>query len=82
MKSSTSNKLTIYAGTAVLLAVFAIAAGVLAGAQFAVPIVILAALVLGFLMLNSVLARRADSRAGRVINGSVRSTCSSRAAVA
>jgi len=64
MKSSTSNKLTIYAGTAVLLAVFAIAAGVLAGAQFAVPIVILAALVLGFFMLNSLLARRSMDRHG------------------
>ena len=62
--NATSSKLTIYGGAAVLLAIFAIAAGVLAGAEFAIPIVILAALVLGFLMLNGLLARRSLARHG------------------
>jgi hypothetical protein len=64
MPSSSRNKLTIYAGTAALLAVLAIAAGVLAGSEFAVPIAILAVLVLGFLMLNDLLARRSLARHG------------------
>ena len=64
MKSPSSPKLTIYGVTAVLLGIFAVAAGVLAGAEFAIPIVILAALVLGFLMLNGVLARRSLARHG------------------
>lgn len=59
-----SSKLTIYGGTAALLAVFAIAAGVLAGAEFSVPVVILAALVLGFLVFNNLLARRSLARHG------------------
>ena len=59
-----SSKAMFYIATAILLAVFAIAAGVLAGAAFAVPIVILAALVLGFLALNNLLARRSLARHG------------------
>jgi hypothetical protein len=62
--NSTSSKLTIYGFAAVLLGIFAIAAGVLAGAEFAIPVVILVALVLGFLMLNGLLARRSLARHG------------------
>ena len=65
MKSpSSSSKLTIYGAASLLLSVFAVAAGVLAGAEFAIPIVILAVLVLGFLMLNGLLARRSLARHG------------------
>ena len=59
-----SSKLMIYGAAALLLGIFALAAGVLAGAEFAIPIVILAALVLGFLMLNGLLARRSLARHG------------------
>jgi hypothetical protein len=45
-----------------LLAIFAIAAGVLAGAAFAIPVAILAVLVLGFLSVNTLLARRTMQR--------------------
>jgi hypothetical protein len=58
MNSSFSSKLMIYAGTAALFAVFALAAGVLAGGEFVVPIAILAVLVLAFFMLNGLLARQ------------------------
>jgi hypothetical protein len=61
---SPSSKLTIYGAAALLLGLFAVAAGVLAGAEFAIPIAILAALVLGFLMLNGLLARRSVARHG------------------
>ena len=64
MNSSSSSKLTIYAGTGVLFAVFALAAGVLAGGEFVVPIAILATLVLGFFMLNALVARRTRARHG------------------
>ena len=62
--NSPSSKLTIYGAAALLLGVFAIAAGVLAAPEFAIPIVILAALVVGFLMLNGLLARRSLARHG------------------
>jgi len=52
----------ILTATAFLLTVFAIAAGMFAGAEFALPIALLAALVLGFLALNTLLARRAIQR--------------------
>ena len=59
-----SPNLTMYGGAAALLTIFAIAAGILAGAAFAIPIVILAVLVLGFLALNNLLARRSLARHG------------------
>jgi hypothetical protein len=52
----------IFTTTAILLAIFATAAGVLAGGEFAIPIAILAVLVLGFLALNTLLARRTMQR--------------------
>jgi hypothetical protein len=52
----------IFPATAALFAIFAIAAGVLAGAEYAIPIAVLAMLVLGFLGLNTMLARRTMQR--------------------
>jgi hypothetical protein len=54
--------LLLYAATAGLLAVFAITAAAFLGAQYAIPIVILAALILGFFALNDLTARRALQR--------------------
>ena len=64
MPFSSSKKLIIYAGAAALLVVLALAAGVLAGSEFVIPIAILAVLVLGFLTLNDLLARRSLARHG------------------
>ena len=58
--SSSRPGLLIYGGAAGLLVVFALAAGLLAGAEFAIPVVILGVLVVGFLMLNGLLARRSN----------------------
>lgn len=60
--STRPAKLLLYAATAGLLAVFAITAAAFLGAQYAIPIVILAALVLGFFALNDLAARRALQR--------------------
>jgi hypothetical protein len=54
--------LLLYAAAAALLAIFAVAAGVLSEPQFALPIVILAVLVLGFLAVNQLLARSVMKR--------------------
>ena len=54
--------LLLYAAAAALLAIFAIAAGVLSEPQFALPIVILAVLVLGFFAVNNLLARSVMKR--------------------
>jgi hypothetical protein len=54
----------IFTAAATLLAIFAIAAGVFAGAEFAIPIALLAVLVLGFLAVNTLVARRAMQRHG------------------
>lgn len=62
--SPSRPSLLIFASAAVLLAVFALAAGILAGAQYAIPIVILAVLVLAFLAFNGLLARRSLARHG------------------
>jgi hypothetical protein len=56
------TNLLLYAATAGLLALFAIAAAAFLGAQYAIPILILAALVLGFFALNDLAARRALQR--------------------
>jgi hypothetical protein len=60
--SSPRPTVLIFTATAILLTIFAIAAGVLAGPEFTLPIAILAALVLGFLALNTLLARRTMQR--------------------
>jgi hypothetical protein len=65
MPSNRSLNLAILGGAAFLFAVFALAAAVLAGAQYALPIVLLAVLVLGFLALNGLLARRRMGRHSR-----------------
>ena len=57
------SKWTLYAGTAALMAIFALAA-VLAEPAYALPIVVLAAIVLGFFALNDVAARRNLERHG------------------
>jgi hypothetical protein len=61
MSSPRPSRLILTAAAS-LLAIFAIAAGVLAGAEFAIPVLILAVLVLGFLALNTLLARRTMQR--------------------
>jgi len=53
----------IFAGAAVLLLVIAIAAAILIGAAFAASIAVLAMIVLGFLGVSAVLARRDDQLA-------------------
>jgi hypothetical protein len=60
--SSPRPSILIFAASAILLTIFAVAAGVLAGAEFALPVAILAVLVLGFLALNTLLARRTLQR--------------------
>jgi hypothetical protein len=60
--SSPRPSMLILTAATTLLAIFAIAAGVLAGAEFAIPVAILAVLVLGFLSLNTLLARRTMQR--------------------
>jgi hypothetical protein len=52
----------IFPAAAALFAIFALAAGVLAGAAYAIPIALLALIVLGFLGLNALLARRTMQR--------------------
>jgi hypothetical protein len=54
----------LYAGAAGLLAVIAIVAGVTLGAEYALPIVILAVLLLGFFAINDHWARRNLDRHG------------------
>ncbi|CAA9533605.1 MAG: hypothetical protein AVDCRST_MAG67-4520 [uncultured Solirubrobacteraceae bacterium] len=54
----------IFTAAACLLAIFAIAAAVFAGAEYAIPIVILGVLVLSFLALNALLAKRTMQRHG------------------
>ncbi|HEV2787326.1 MAG TPA: hypothetical protein VGV67_13090 [Solirubrobacteraceae bacterium] len=61
---STRPSILFLAGAAALFIVFAVAAGALAGAQYAVPIVILAVIVLAFIALNGVLSRRSLARHG------------------
>lgn len=60
--STQPANLLLFAATAGLLAVFAITAAAFLSAQYAIPIVILAALVLGFFALNDLAARRALQR--------------------
>jgi hypothetical protein len=60
--STRPANLRLYAATAGLLAVFAIIAAAFLGAQYAIPIVILAALLLGFFALNDLTARRVLQR--------------------
>jgi hypothetical protein len=62
--SSSRPGLLIFVAAATLLAIFAIAAGALAGAQYAIPIVMLGVLVLGFLAFNALLAKRELARHG------------------
>ncbi len=64
MRTTPSGRLALYAATAMLFAVFATAAGALAGAEFVLPIALLAVLVIGFFMLNALLARRSLARHG------------------
>jgi hypothetical protein len=64
MRSPATRNVTLYAATAVLFCLFAAAAGILAGAQYIVPIAILGVLVLGFFVLNALLARRSLARHG------------------
>ena len=59
-----SSSLLFITGAAALFAIFAIAAGVLAGGQFAIPIVILGAIVVAFIALNGLLSRRTLDRHG------------------
>ena len=61
---SSRPSLLIFASAAGLFAVFALAAGILAGAQYAIPIVILAVVVLVFLAFNGLLAQRSLDRHG------------------
>jgi hypothetical protein len=56
--------LLFYAGTAALMALFALAAAVLVDPAYALPIVVLAVVVLGFFALNDVVARRNLARHG------------------
>ena len=58
------RNLLFYLGAATLLAIFALAAGTLAGAEFALPIAILAVLVLGFFAANDLLSRNVMRRHG------------------
>ena len=62
--SSTRPSLLFITGATVLFALFALAAGALAGAQYAVPIVILGVVVLAFIALNALLSRRTVERHG------------------
>jgi len=58
------GKWWLYGATAALLIVFALAAGILVGASYALPILVLGVLVLAFFALNDLVARRNLERHG------------------